>query len=325
MTTMAGDTADSGSHHPTVSVILPVRDRIDVVGEAVASVLGQTRSDLELIVVDDGSTDGTRGVLEALVDPRVQVIETTGVGGVSAARNLGMDRARGRYLAFQDSDDLWAPNKLETQIVHLGRAQNILSPLVGVSCCRGRIEGTSIIEGPPFGPGPFDALALLTGSLRERTPLLLLDRAVIDDRARFDPDMPAVVERDYLLSAMSGGALLVGHDEELVTIRRGRTDHVARPDRAAAAYRRYLTKYRVQLDEHPDIDAWYRFQMMRELLRAGDRREALSLLPEAMKGTRWRALPHAAAGLIAGNKGLSGVNRLLPVRPPRPRGVRARR
>lgn len=319
MSSHSGEDTHRGTRPPSVSVILPVRDRADVVGQAVASVLNQTYGDLELIVIDDGSTDGTLRVIHAIADPRLKIIEAGDSCGVSAARNLGIERARGRYLAFQDSDDIWTSTKLERQLAALRQAQDEISPLVGVSCCRGRIEGTSILEGPPEGPGPFDALDLLTGALRERTPLLLVDRSVIDDSARFDPDMPAVVERDYLLSALSGGTLLVGFDEVLVTIRRGRSDHVAQPRRASAAYRLYLTKYRAVLEQHPDIAAWYQFQAMRESLRARDRREAISLLRPALEGTGWRTLPHAAAGLIAGGKGLSGANRLLPVKPPPPR------
>lgn len=313
------DETGGGRAHPTVSVILPVRDRADTVGEAVTSVLEQTFADLELIVVDDGSTDGTRRVLAEVDDPRLIVLETTGTRGVSAARNLGIESARGRYLAFQDSDDLWAPGKVERQVEQLRHSQREVSPRVGITYCRGHIEGTEVLEGPPFGAGPFDALDVLTGSLRERTPLLLLDRTVIDDSARFDLGMPAVVERDYLLSAMSDGALLCGSTEVLVTIRRGRSDHVAQPERAAVAYRRYLEKYAEILEQHPDIAAWYRFQSMRESLRAHDRRAAASMLRVVIHGTGWRAVPHAAVGLVAGTKGLSVTARLLPVRPPQPR------
>lgn len=98
---------------PLISVIIPTFNRWPLVGEAVESVLGQSVSDFELIVVDDGSTDGTAKEL-ARFGSRLHFFATPR-GGVAAARNFGVSQARGRYLAFLDSDDLWRPGKLEVQ------------------------------------------------------------------------------------------------------------------------------------------------------------------------------------------------------------------
>lgn len=98
---------------PLISVIIPTFNRWPLVGEAVESVLGQSVSDFELIVVDDGSTDGTAKEL-ARFDGRLRFFATPR-GGVAAARNFGASQARGRYLAFLDSDDLWRRRKLEVQ------------------------------------------------------------------------------------------------------------------------------------------------------------------------------------------------------------------
>lgn len=101
-----------------VSVIIPTYNRAAWVAEAVASVLAQTWRDSELLVVDDGSTDAT---LEALAPWRERLIylRTRENRGVAAARNLGAKAARGRWLAFLDSDDLWRPRKLERQVAYL--------------------------------------------------------------------------------------------------------------------------------------------------------------------------------------------------------------
>jgi len=99
---------------PEVSVIIPSFNRAHMLGDAVRSVLGQSFSDFELIVVDDGSTDDTPGVLNCWAG-RLKVIKTRR-RGVSASRNLGAERACGRWLAFLDSDDLWLPEKLELQL-----------------------------------------------------------------------------------------------------------------------------------------------------------------------------------------------------------------
>ena len=98
-----------------VSVIVPCYNRADIVGETVDSLLRQTYPHLEIIAVDDGSTDNTRDVLAAYADDRVRYFYKPN-GGLSAARNYGLARARGEFIAFLDSDDLWHDWKLEAQI-----------------------------------------------------------------------------------------------------------------------------------------------------------------------------------------------------------------
>lgn len=96
------------------TVIVPVRNRPDLVREAIGSLLAQSRLPDEIIVVDDGSTDGTAKALEAYGD-RIILVRTPGLGP-SAARNAGIRAARGDLIGFLDSDDLWPPDSLETQI-----------------------------------------------------------------------------------------------------------------------------------------------------------------------------------------------------------------
>src|SRR4030042_1119324 len=102
------------SAKPCVSVIIPTYNRAALVAEAVASVLAQTWRDFEVLVVDDGSTDGTAAALAPFAG-QVTVLHRPSRGGVSAARNRGIAAARGQWLAFLDSDDLWLPEKLSRQ------------------------------------------------------------------------------------------------------------------------------------------------------------------------------------------------------------------
>ena len=99
---------------PLVSVIIPTFNRDWIVAEAIQSVLAQSYRQFELIVVDDGSTDRTPAILRKFKDS-IQVIRQTNQG-VSAARNHGVDAARGEFIAFLDSDDLWRPEKLSVQV-----------------------------------------------------------------------------------------------------------------------------------------------------------------------------------------------------------------
>jgi len=102
--------------HPSlrISVIIPTYNRGWIIKEAIDSVLTQNYSDFELIVVDDGSTDDTQNIL-AEYKSRIRILQQDNKG-VSAARNYGIDKARGDYLAFLDSDDIWLQNKITTQV-----------------------------------------------------------------------------------------------------------------------------------------------------------------------------------------------------------------
>lgn len=99
---------------PAVSVVIPAYNGAWCVGRAIDSVLAQSCQDFELIVVNDGSTDGTSRVL-AGYGAALRVIEQPN-GGLSNARNTGIQAARGRYIAFLDADDWWLPGKLEQQL-----------------------------------------------------------------------------------------------------------------------------------------------------------------------------------------------------------------
>src|ERR1700751_873927 len=103
---------------PTVSVIIPTFNRGKLVVNAIRSVLCQTYRDYEIIVVDDGSTDDTAEALTPYMD-RIQYVYQVNQG-TSAAKNKGIQLARGRWISVLDSDDLWLPTKLEAQLKAVG-------------------------------------------------------------------------------------------------------------------------------------------------------------------------------------------------------------
>ncbi|HUO36169.1 MAG TPA: glycosyltransferase family A protein, partial [Candidatus Acidoferrum sp.] len=101
--------------NPKVSVVIPTYNRAKKVRGAIDSALGQTISDLEVIVVDDGSSDNTAKVLQEAYGTRIRYFAQQNQGA-SAARNKGMAEARGEWIAFLDSDDFWEKEKLEWQL-----------------------------------------------------------------------------------------------------------------------------------------------------------------------------------------------------------------
>jgi glycosyltransferase involved in cell wall biosynthesis len=101
---------------PDVSVVIPTRNRRALVARALATALGQRGVDVEVTVVDEGSSDDTAAFVSALADPRVTLVRHEMPKGVSEARNVGLSRARAPWVAFLDDDDVWAPDKLALQL-----------------------------------------------------------------------------------------------------------------------------------------------------------------------------------------------------------------
>ena len=102
-----------------ISVVMPVYNRAPLVGEAIESILGQTYEHLELIIVDDDSTDQSVVVIQQYRDPRIRLIRLPKNRGPSVARNIGNEAARGTYIAVMDSDDIALPQRLEKQLAFM--------------------------------------------------------------------------------------------------------------------------------------------------------------------------------------------------------------
>lgn len=112
----------TGGKAPRVSVIMPAYNAGRFLEEAIRSVMAQTVADWELLVLDDGSTDDTRIIAQRLaqIDRRIRVLPNEHNMGVARTRNRGMDLCLGEYVALLDSDDVWYPQKLETQLALMG-------------------------------------------------------------------------------------------------------------------------------------------------------------------------------------------------------------
>lgn len=114
---------------PDVSVVIPTRDRAGLLPMAIGSALAQRGVAVEVIVVDDASTDATCELVRSVADSRVRSVRQSHPQGVAVARNAGLALASGEWVAFLDDDDLWAPTKLARQLEALGRSKAVWS------CC----------------------------------------------------------------------------------------------------------------------------------------------------------------------------------------------
>jgi glycosyltransferase involved in cell wall biosynthesis len=142
---------------PVVSVVIPTRDRRAFLTVALRSVLQQSGVSVEVVVVDDGSTDGTSDLVAGLRDPRVRLFRHASAAGVSAARNHGIAEASGEWIALLDDDDLWAPDKLTRQLEAADRSDRVWAYAGAVEIdAEGRLVGGA----PP--PAPETLVAGLT-------------------------------------------------------------------------------------------------------------------------------------------------------------------
>ena len=108
-----------------VSVIIPTYNRAETINRAVTSVLSQSYSKLEIIIVDDASTDNTYEVVKEISDERVKYFKLESNLGGAGARNFGIEKAKGSFIAFQDSDDEWLPNKLKSDLELFAKDEKI--------------------------------------------------------------------------------------------------------------------------------------------------------------------------------------------------------
>ena len=185
---------------PLVSVILPTHNRAYSIGRAIRSVLKQSYRSLELIIVDDGSTDQTEAVVAAMSDDRIHYIRKTINEGAAAARNAGLSEAHGELIAFQDSDDEWTPGRLnkQTSLLYESDADYVY----GYIHYRKTLSG----EEDRLLPAEND-LSLLAGNIYPRmlqsnligTPALVMRRRCYEKLGGFDTAMPAVEDYDYAL------------------------------------------------------------------------------------------------------------------------------
>jgi len=127
---------------PFVTVIMPMFNVERYLASAIGSVLNQTYTHFELLIIDDGSTDGSYQIAKGFQDHRIQIIRQEN-RGLAGARNTGIRHARGEYIAFLDSDDAWAPTKLAAHVAHLQDR-----PHVGVSYAGSRLIDD---DGRPLG------------------------------------------------------------------------------------------------------------------------------------------------------------------------------
>lgn len=184
-----------------ISVVMPCFNAAQFVNEAIGSVFGQTYQNVELVVVDDGSTDNSANLLSCLAEKypgRIQLLHTMRVGPYPA-RNIALHHARGTYIAFLDADDWWAPTTLE--MLHDALVQSDAD----IAYCGWQNVGTGM-ESPPYVPSAYeeeDAVALFLRTCPWPIHAALMRREVVDRLHGFSERRYASMDYDFWLRALA--------------------------------------------------------------------------------------------------------------------------
>jgi glycosyltransferase involved in cell wall biosynthesis len=274
-----------------VSVVLPTFNRLRFLRPAIESVYGQTFADWELIIADDGSGFETRQYLQSLADdPRVTVVWLPHTGRPSMVRNAALQRAGGEYVAFLDSDDLWAARKLERQIETLRARVNCRWSYTAFLQVDG--SGNPLAEEAQRRWVPYEGdifELVVTGRASIRTPSVLATRQLIAQAGGFDEGILSAEDYDlWLRLALYSEVAIV--DEPLVHVRRHEENHTREWESAFIGRDRMLNR-RQQL-----VDSGRRSLLREERMRNALKRAAIHAELGAHRRTLralWESLPYS--------------------------------
>ncbi len=211
-----------------VSAIIPTYNRCDVIQRAINTVCNQSYKNLEIIVVDDASADNTEAVVKSMSDPRIRYIRhETNLGGATT-RNTGIDAAKGEYIAFLDSDDLWKPQKISLQlasihehpdsakVVSYTQVENYNGRHVSIMPTRGKQDTESVEE------------YLFVNGGEMHTSTLMLSRSLAVS-TRFRPGLKKHQDLDFCLRLAASGAKFTFVEKPLtVWVNEQRSDRISK-------------------------------------------------------------------------------------------------
>lgn len=280
------------SESPRVSVVIPTYERAEVLPRALESALSQTVRDLEVIVVDDGSTDDTPEVVRSVGDDRVRYERLDANRGANAARNRGIELGAGRFVSFLDSDDELHPRHLERVLATFEETGER---------CAGVFTAVRLVrDGRPAGvsrapPGRLTAGQICADNVVGGFSCVTFRASIFGRVGRLDESLASSQDYDFFLRVVTAGHGLGGLDEVLTTCHLGEGRISDDPAAAREGVRRILEKHRDRLTD----EGRSRLHYYRGFRHAGagqmaaarrDFRRAIRCQP-----TRWLAYLHLAA------------------------------
>ena len=273
---------------PQVSVVVPTHNRARLLDRTLRSILAQHQVNLEVVVVDDGSTDDTAALASA-ADPRVQVLRNAIAQGVSAARNRGVAAASGEWIAFCDDDDLWAPEKLARQ---LSAAQTAGAGWVYTGDVNVDNAVRVLSGGRPPDPDAVMALLPRWNPLSSGGSNVMVRADVLREIGGFDPTLRRTEDWDlWIRLARTGTPAWVC--EPLVAYRFHAQNLVNDPNEMVEEARRIAARYDIPVD----MTAMHRRAAWASL-RSGRRLQAVGHYTRAVGRGDVRSVARAAVALV---------------------------
>lgn len=211
----------------TVSVVIPAYNSRDTIQQAIATARAQTLRPVQIVVIDDCSRDDTLQRAEALAGPDLLIVRSPKNGGGGAARNLGIDHATGDVVAFLDADDLWAPDKLASQMALLRTQTREAFCFSAVAQVNEYGERHILPKRAPLPGESLEDYLLKSGNIMQ-TSSLMVPRHLLD-RCRFNERLRRFQDLDFVLTLGEAGANAVFRPEPLVEWR-----NVGNPTRVSA-------------------------------------------------------------------------------------------
>lgn len=250
---------------PLVSVILPTHNRAGLLSRAIRSVLAQTWESLELIVVDDASTDDTPAVVAAFTDVRLLYLRNEGGRYAAGARNTGLRLARGEFIAFQDDDDIWRIDKLERQMAALLAAPPDVGMNICGYICQTRTRCFYVGGQTAFRHIDWRVIRVMKDSALIATPGWLLRRSALEAAGGgFDERLRTW--EDWELSLRLAQVCRIAHLDEPLFVQ----DRVRPPDAGLAHAEQFFAhSLRIILDRHAGLWHAHPLALARHYLAAG--------------------------------------------------------
>lgn len=277
--------------NPLASVVIPAFNSSEYIVEAIESALQQTYSPIEVIVVDDGSTDDTREKLSSFIEDGSVRYQFQTNRGLAAARNTGIKLARGKYLQFLDADDLISPNKIERQVQRLES-----SPTPAICGCDYRFfDGSNVSAlygGDPFkGQFPLNSVSRLF-EFETVVHRWLFPVSIFEIVAGFDEDMPATEDWLFIWKAAASGIGFLYLDEPFALYRKHNNNMTGDCNRGATGHllaldhvERYQQRYKLHLYSKQQLNSLrevYHYELGLSHIRAKRSRSAWSHLWKAL-------------------------------------------
>lgn len=281
---------------PAISIVTPTFNRRDVLLRAIASVQAQDYRDYEHIVVDDGSTDGTREAVLAIDDPRLRYLRLEERRGANAARNHGIRAARAEIVTFLDSDDHFLRSRLERTISRFSADPSVDLAISSFETIKGKRSSPTMNRGARID-GPTLERLLIAQVVSIAGSAITVRNTALDSVGGFDEGLGRMQDRDLLLrlAAAGYGAELL---EDVDWVKHASADSISgRRDGYVAAYGALLTRHPHLRERYPDIVA---YMVARRLLSNLVQGRLGILRAELRANSADPALAFSAASLVTG-------------------------